>query len=86
MPLAGRATSSNSVPWFHFCIEAKERFVDWHEQNGLLIADPSTNVLLRQHFAKFDKVVCGLALIFHLIELADARIVNPGELKREQFI
>ena len=82
----GQSDQFNSVPWFHFSIEAKEQFVDWHEKNGLFIADTNTSALLRQHFAKFDKVICGLALIFHLIELADERVTNPSKLRSEQYI
>ena len=82
----GQSDEFSPIPWFHFCIEAKERFTDWHLKNGLLIADTNTSALLRQHFAKFDNVLCGLSLIFHLIELADDRITNPTQLGKEQYI
>ena len=82
----GMSDEFNRVPWFHFSIEAKEQFEDWHWRNELLIADKETSPLLRQHFAKFDKLLCSIALIFHLIELADERISNPNELKTEGYI
>ena len=68
----GQSDEFNPVPWFHFCAEAKKRFEDWHWKNELLVADKATSRLLRQHFAKFDKLLCGLALIFRLIELAES--------------
>ena len=69
--LGGQSDQFNPVPWFHFSIEAKEEFEKWYEKNESLVANKNENPLLRQHFAKFDKLLCGLALIFHLIELAD---------------
>ena len=69
--LGGQSDQYNPVPWFHFSVDAKEAFRKWHESNESLVASKSENPLLRQHFAKFDKAICGIALIFHLIELAD---------------
>ena len=69
--LGGQSDQFSPVPWFHFSIEAKEEFEKWNEKNESLVASKNENPLLRQHFAKFDKLLCGLALIFHLVELAD---------------
>jgi len=63
----------NPIPWFHFSIEAKKQFEEWHWKNELFIADKDTGPLLRQHFAKFDKLLYSIALIFHLIELAESK-------------
>ena len=70
----------NPIPWFHFSIEAKKQFEEWHWKNELFIADKNTGPLLRQHFAKFDKLLCSIALIFHLIETRrkqSARRLHP---------
>jgi hypothetical protein len=69
--LGGQSDEFSHIPWFHFSIEAKKAFEEWKERNESLVANKDGNPLLRQHFAKFDKLICGIALIFHLIALAD---------------
>jgi Protein of unknown function (DUF3987) len=61
----------NKVPWFHFNIEAKKIFEDWLFANEQKTADKNEDPSLQEHFAKFPKLFCSLALIFHLIDLAD---------------
>lgn len=83
----GQSDQYNEVPWFHFDIPAKERFMEWEKENSAKVRNKDESPLLREHFAKYDKLLCGLALIFHLIELADQRVTNPGQSpKGEGFV
>jgi hypothetical protein len=56
------------LPHFSFDDAAQEIFIEWcQELNGIRIAEES-NPLIRQHLAKYEKLFCSLALIFHLAE------------------
>jgi hypothetical protein len=56
------------LPHFHFDDAAQEIFVEWcTELNTVLIADEQ-NSLMKQHFGKFEKLFCSIALILHLAE------------------
>ena len=59
------------VPWFHFNVETKKAFEDWLSANEDKVENKNEDPALREHFSKFPKLLCALALIFHLIELAD---------------
>jgi hypothetical protein len=56
------------LPHFSFDDAAQEIFIEWcQELNGAGIANEG-NPLIRQHLAKYEKLFCSLALIFHLAE------------------
>jgi len=56
------------LPHYTFDDAAQEVFIDWsHYLHRDLIANEQ-NPLLVQHFGKFEKLFCGLALILHLAE------------------
>ena len=56
------------LPHFSFDDAAQEIFIEWcQELNGARIANEG-NPLIRQHLAKYEKLFCSLALIFHLAE------------------
>jgi hypothetical protein len=69
--LGGQSDEFNPIPWFYFSIDARLAFIKWHQENEALVANNSEGAPLRQYFAKRDKLLCGIALIFHLIEFAD---------------
>ncbi|WP_342616575.1 YfjI family protein [Rhodoferax sp. GW822-FHT02A01] len=56
------------IPFFHFDDEAQALFIEWStELNRELIAKEQ-NPLMQQHFGKFEKLFCAIALILHLAE------------------
>jgi hypothetical protein len=68
----GLVDEFHKTPWFHFDVPAKTLFEDWLAANEEKTDNKNEDPVLREHLSKFSKVFCGLALIFHLIELADA--------------
>jgi len=68
--LDGAAAADDFVklPHFHFDDAAQEVFVDWcHQLNQTLIPNEE-NPMMPQHFGKFEKLFCSIALILHLAE------------------
>jgi len=66
----GACPSDESVklPYFNFDAQAQEVFIEWCiELNRQTIANES-NTLLKQHFGKYEKLFCSIALILHLVE------------------
>jgi hypothetical protein len=61
----------NRVPWFHFSVEAKGLWEDWLDRNECKVLDKNEPVIIREHLSKYPKLLCALAAIFHVIELAD---------------
>jgi hypothetical protein len=56
------------VPAFAFDDAAQELFIEWSTDLHRNIIEHEPDALLRQHFAKFEKLFGGLALILHLAE------------------
>ena len=56
------------VPAFSFDAAAQELFVEWSTDLHRNVIANEPDALLRQHFAKFEKLFGGLALILHLAE------------------
>jgi len=61
-------------PYFNFSDEAQELFYQWYEDLHINKI-PNAHPLMAEHLAKYRSLMPSLALIFHLIELAD----NPFE-------
>ncbi|WP_051236920.1 YfjI family protein [Ottowia thiooxydans] len=56
------------LPHFHFDDAAQSVFVEWClTLNTKLIPDESS-LMLRQHYGKYEKLFCALALILHLVD------------------
>jgi len=70
-PVQDGATEADDfakIPYFHFDEAAQELFIEWStELNSDLIANEQ-NPLMKQHFGKFEKLFCAVALILHLAE------------------
>jgi hypothetical protein len=68
-PVEDGAIAANEyvkLPYFCFDDAAQELFIEWsHDLNNMRIA-AEENPLMRQHLAKYEKLFCSLALIFHL--------------------
>lgn len=56
------------VPHFAFDDAAQEVFIEWSADLHHNVVASEESALLRQHFAKYEKLFCAVALILHLAE------------------
>lgn len=56
------------LPHFQFDDEAQEIFIQWCTELNLVHIANETDPMMRQHFGKFEKLFCSLALVLHLAE------------------
>ena len=76
---ARRNSQGSDVPHFGFSPEAQPLFVEYYVnlQNRLL-TDTELMPIMKEHLGKYRSLMPSLALIFHLIEIADGVTVEPG--------
>ena len=68
-PLMDGATPADDfikLPHFHFDDAAQEIFVSWCSELNTKLIPGEPNPMMRQHFGKFEKLFCAIALILHL--------------------
>jgi hypothetical protein len=63
---AAPATDFQKVPAFQFDNAAQEIFVEWSGDLHRNVIAGESNPLIAQHFAKYEKLFCGIALTLHL--------------------
>lgn len=56
------------LPHFHFDDEAQAIFIEWCTKLHTVDIPSEKNPLMQQHFGKFEKLFCAIALILHLAE------------------
>ena len=56
------------LPHFQFDDEAQEVFIEWCTQLNQVHIANEQDPLMKQHFGKFEKLFCSLALVLHLAE------------------
>jgi len=61
------------LPHVMFDEDAQEVFVEWSTQLNTVLIPGEQNPLMRQHWGKYEKLFCALALVLHL---AEGRIGN----------
>jgi hypothetical protein len=66
-------------PYFTFQAGAQATFDEWHTDLHRSRLPAEEDPLIAQWLAKLDNLFLGLALIFHLIDIADTQIPQPGE-------
>ncbi|RYE41611.1 MAG: DUF3987 domain-containing protein [Hyphomicrobiales bacterium] len=70
-PVQRGATPANDfvkLPFFMFDDEAQEVFIEWSRELHTEHIAKEQNPLMKQHFGKFEKLFCSLALILHLAD------------------
>jgi hypothetical protein len=78
---AAPASDFQKVPAFGFDDAAQEIFVEWSaDLHGNVIAQAS-HPMLQQHFAKYEKVFCGLALALHLAQSTLGHVTADSALR-----
>lgn len=65
---ASPSTDFVKLPYFGFTEEAQAVFIEWTTELNTQTLGSETNSMLRQHWGKYDKLFCALALILHLAE------------------
>ena len=76
----------NKTPWLQFDIEAKNLWEDWLAKNELKVRENKEPNMIREHLSKYPKMLCALAAIFHVIELANADKDDDLSDQREKGI
>jgi hypothetical protein len=66
----GAAQSDDFMKLPHFCFEdaAQDIFIEWCTELHTVQIANEQNPLMQQHFGKFEKLFCSIALILHLAE------------------
>ena len=65
---AAPADDFAKLPHFHFDDAAQEIFIEWSTELHRVHIANEQNPLMVQHFGKFEKLFCSIALILHLAE------------------
>jgi hypothetical protein len=80
-PSTGGAASNQFIkfPYFVFEDAAQAVFNEWHTELHRNRIPAEDDPLIAQYLSKLDNLFLGLALIFHLIDIADTQIPRPGE-------
>ena len=56
------------LPHFHFDDAAQELFIEWSTELHRELIAKEQNPLMQQHYGKYEKLFCSIALILHLSE------------------
>jgi hypothetical protein len=65
------------IPFFHFSDEAQQVFYDWLTDLEATKINGEDNPLMAEHLSKYRSLMPSLALIFHLIAVADGQPGGP---------
>lgn len=67
------------VPHFQFSAEAQQVFVEYYMTlQNRLSTDEELTPIMREHLGKYRSLMPSLALIFHLIDVADGNVTEAG--------
>ena len=83
----GASKSENDqFPFLGFDQETQSYFYEWQEElYNKRVADPDMPDYIKNHLAKHEKLVCVLALLFHVGEILSGRR-KPGQITKESFV
>ena len=73
------------APHFHFAPDAQGFFYDWLTAHERKLRRNGEEPIMIEHLAKFRSLMPSLALIFHLIEVADGTASGPVTLRSTQL-
>lgn len=79
----GTAGENNTIPALRFSADAQEVFNHWREElEARLRGDSGLPPAMESHLAKYRSLMPSLALIFHLVSVADG-IEQPGPVSQQ---
>ena len=82
---ATRPHGSQQPPAFGFDSPAQELFIEWSGELYRETIANESSPLLRQHFAKYEKLFCALSLIFHLADGGVGQVPVDAALRAAAF-
>lgn len=69
-------------PFFHFCSSAQILFNNWYvEHQRKTVGEESS--IMQEHLSKYPKLMPSLALLFHLIDIADGKYFDEAGVSYE---
>jgi hypothetical protein len=79
----GAAPSDDFVKLPHFCFDdaAQDIFVEWCTELHTVHIANEQSALMQQHFGKFEKLFCSIALILHLAEGSIGSVTSRSALR-----
>jgi hypothetical protein len=79
----GAAPSDDFVKLPHYCFDdaAQDIFVEWCTELHTVHIANEQNPLMQQHFGKFEKLFCSIALILHLAEGSIGPVTGNSALR-----
>jgi putative DNA primase/helicase len=69
------------IPYFHFGDAAQEMFYEWLTDLQIKLSNTEDPEIIIEHLSKYRKLMPALALIFHLIDMADGKTTGPVTLE-----
>lgn len=72
---------SDKFAYFHFSDQAQELFNEWLAELQKKLINPDDHSWILEHLAKYRSLMPSLALIFHIIDVADGAPGGPISLK-----
>lgn len=70
-----RKRTNDKIPWFRFDDEAQKFYYEWFDDLDKKILEES-RPLMQQHLVKYRSLMPSLAMIFHLVRLADTGVAG----------
>jgi putative DNA primase/helicase len=81
----GAQSEDNEIPFLNFAPDAQEFFKDWLCELEARLRDGLESPMLTAHLAKYRSLMPSLALLFHLIEIANGREAGALPLQSAQM-
>jgi hypothetical protein len=76
----------NLIPHLRFSHDAQPLFVEWlTELEEVKLRNSDESPVMLEHLGKFRSLMPGLALVFHLVDVADGKASGPVSLKAAEF-
>ncbi len=69
------------LPYFHFDDAAQETFIEWCQELYCEHIAKEPNPMMRQHYGKFEKLFCSIALILHVAEGSVGPVTENSALR-----
>ncbi len=66
-----------STPYFRFDKNIQSSYLDWAEALEIKLESPDLSPIQQEHFGKYRSLLPSLALIFHIIDIAESEASGP---------
>lgn len=76
----------DKIPAFRFSDEAQAIFFKWYEAHEIKLRSGEDSALINEHLTKYRSLIPSLALVFHLVEVAEVSCENSAFFQSENFV